>query len=62
MQVIYSCAPFIEDDLPFYDDGKSQTIDVHERDERPTFTGLYDLDGNRIMRMCQREPIGFRMR
>lgn len=44
-------------DASLYDRADRVSIEVHERNDRPT--GLLDQDGNEIW--CVRDPIGFRI-
>jgi len=48
------------DEWGYYDDRSS--IEVFESDNRPVDTGLLDVHGDRIFRVIERQPIGFRVR
>lgn len=44
----------------WYNSAGPSQITVHEDDDGPEFTGLFDAQGNEIFRVAEQFPIGFR--
>jgi hypothetical protein len=54
--------PVRADDDYWYETGGPDHITVHEPEDGPVFTGLYDAHGNELCRMTDRLPMGFRVK
>jgi hypothetical protein len=46
----------------WYDTGGPDSITIHEPEDSPQWTGLYDAHGNELYRVRDRLPMGFRLK
>lgn len=45
-----------------FDEPSETAREVIVETDEPQFTGLYDADGNRLYRLSDKEPVGFKIR